>query len=176
MEGFIMSYTLTASDTSIEYMQKQIDGEPITNSGIVYTGDQMTILGTFTLTDETTIGGFVTVGQLEYAKESKLNDVRVKTVQLIDGGFIHSSMSFSLVLDNRSNYIGIQVFGGFPYNIQDSDQADVLTVSSQAAYNAFVNDGLTRYRLIKDGESDLIILIRDATTISAVNAIVDTRT
>ncbi len=34
-----MSYTLTALDTSIDYMQESIDGAAIANNGIVYTGD-----------------------------------------------------------------------------------------------------------------------------------------
>ncbi|HHZ70201.1 MAG TPA: hypothetical protein EYN54_08005 [Methylococcaceae bacterium] len=170
-----MSYTLTATDTSIKYMQQQIDDEPITNDGVNYTGDQMTIIGTFTPAEETTIDSFVLGGQLAFAQEAKLSDVRIKTVQLISDGFTHSSNNFPLVLDNRSNYIGIQVFGGFPYKIQNSDQDDVLVIADQAAYDLFVNDGLSRYRYIKDEESELIIDIRDATTITAVNAIVDGR-
>ena len=81
-----------------------------------------------------------------------------------------------MILDNRSNYIGIQVFGGFPYNIQTINQDDVLNIADQAAYDLFVSAGLTRYRYIKDGESDLIVEVRDATTIPLVDAIVDTRT
>ncbi|HHZ95620.1 MAG TPA: hypothetical protein EYN67_08685 [Flavobacteriales bacterium] len=135
----------------------------------------MTIIGTFTPAEETTIDSFVLGGQLAFAQEAKLSDVRIKTVQLISDGFTHSSNNFPLVLDNRSNYIGIQVFGGFPYKIQNSDQDDVLVIADQAAYDLFVNDGLSRYRYIKDEESELIIDIRDATTITAVNAIVDGR-
>ena len=103
-----MSYTLTATDTSIKYMQQQIDDEPITNDGVNYTGDQMTIIGTFTPAEETTIDSFVLGGQLAFAKEAKLSDVRIKTVQLISAGFTHLSMSFPLVLDNRSNILAFK--------------------------------------------------------------------
>ena len=104
-----MSYTLTATDASIKYMQQQIDDEPITNDGVNYTGDQMTIIGTFTPAEETTIDGFVLGGQLAFAQEEKLSDVRIKTVQLISDGFTHLSMPFPLVLDNRSSYFGFHV-------------------------------------------------------------------
>lgn len=170
-----MSYTLTAAATGIHSMQDQLDAEPITNDGIVYTGDQMTILGTFTGPQETTIDGFVAAAQLAFAKEAKFDLVDDKTVELIEGGFIYSALWFCLILDHRSNYIGIQVFGGFPYNVQTLEHDDVLTLSDQAAFDLFIADGMTRFRYIKDGESDLIILIRDAVDIAAVNAIVDSR-
>ena len=170
-----MSYTLTALDTSIDYMQESIDGAAIVNGGVVYTGDQMTVLGAISAGDETVIDGFVVGGQLAFAKEAKMATVKINTSSLISGGFSYSGKVFPLVVDSRSNYIGIQTFGGFPYNIQTINQEDVLNIADQAAYDLFVNAGLTRYRYIKDGESDLIILIRDATTISAVNAITDSR-
>ena len=171
-----MSYTLTALDTSIDYMQESIDGAAIANNGIVYTGDQMTILGTISAGDETVIDGLVVGGQLAFAKEAKMDTVKGNTSTLTSKGFAYSGKTFPLILDNRSNYIGIQVFGGFPYNIQTINQDDVLNIADQAAYDLFVAAGLTRYRYIKDGESDLIVEVRDATTIPLVDAIVDTRT
>jgi len=170
-----MSYTLTALDTSIDYIQESIDDAAIANDGVVYTGDQMTVLGTISSGDESVIDGFVVGGQLAFAKEAKLEAVKSNTTSLTGKGFAYSLKVFPLILDNRSNYIGIQVFGGFPYNIQTINQDDVINVANQAAYDLFVAAGLTRYRYIKDGESDLIILIRDAATITAVNAIVDSR-
>jgi len=171
-----MSYTLTALNTSIDYMQESIDGAAIVNGGVVYTGDQMTVIGTISSGDETVIDGFVVGGQLEFAKEAKMSTVKTNTSNLIASGFTYSGKTFPLVVDSRSNYIGIQTFGGFPYNIQTINQDDVLNIADQAAYDLFVNAGLTRYRYIKDGESDLIIEVRDATTIPLVDAIVDTRT
>ena len=170
-----MSYTFTAAEASIGYMQTEIDNAAISNGGIMVTDDQMTILGTFTPTDETTIDGFVPGSQLEYAREAKLDEVLANTKNLVLEGFSYSSKVFALILDSRSNYIGIQVFGGFPYNLQTKDHDDVLLISDQAAYNLFAGAGITRYGYIKDGESDLVIEIRDATTIALVNAIVDTR-
>ena len=170
-----MSYTLTAVDTSIDFMQDSIDDAAIVNNGVVYTGDQMTVLGSISAGDETVINSFVVGGQLAFAKESKMDTVKGNTATLINGGFTYSAKTFPLILDSRSNYIGIQTFGGFPYNIQTINQDDVINVADQTAYDLFVAAGLTRYRYIKDGESDLIISVRDATTIVAVNAIVDSR-
>jgi len=170
-----MSYTLTAVDTSIDFMQDSIDDAAIVNNGVVYTGDQMTVLGSISAGDETVINSFVVGGQLAFAKESKMDTVKGNTSSLINGGFAYSAKTFPLILDSRSNYIGIQTFGGFPYNIQTINQDDVINVADQTAYDLFVAAGLTRYRYIKDGESDLIISVRDATTIVAVNAIVDSR-
>ena len=170
-----MSYTLTAVDTSIDFMQDSIDDAAIVNNGVVYTGDQMTVLGSISAGDETVINSFVVGGQLAFAKESKMDTVKGNTSSLINGGFTYSAKTFPLILDSRSNYIGIQTFGGFPYNIQTINQDDVINVADQTAYDLFVAAGLTRYRYIKDGESDLIISVRDATTIVAVNAIVDSR-
>jgi len=170
-----MPYTFTASATSVHSMQDQIDTAAIANDGINYTGDQMTIIGTFSGAQETTINGFVVAAQLDFAREAKFDSVDDNTNELILGGFSHSSKQFPLVLDHRSNYIGIQVFGGFPYKIQNLHHDDVLSVADQAAYDLFIVDGMSRFRYIKDGESDLIVLIRDAISISAVNAIVDSR-
>lgn len=170
-----MSYTLTAADASITSIQKQLDSEPLTNDGVNYTGDQITVLGTFSPSDESVIDGFIPMSQLAFAKEEKLSDIRMKTLKLINDGFTHLSMSFPLVLDSRSNYIGIQVFYAIPANIQNADQTDVLTISNQTDYDSFSTAGLLRYKYIKDEESLLIIEIRDAATISTVNAIVDSR-
>ena len=170
-----MSYTFTATDTSIDYMQASIDSAAIANDGVIYTGDQMTVLGVISSGDELVIDGFIVGGQLAFAKDAKLESVKLNTTSLTSEGFIYSLKVFPLILDNRSNYIGIQVFGGFPYNIQTINQDDVINVANQSSYDLFVASGLTRYRYIKDGESDLIILIRDATTITAVNAIADSR-
>lgn len=170
-----MSYTTTAENINIEYVQKKIDGVPIVNDGINYRGDQMTVLGIFTSSEESIIDGFIPGGQLDYAKRNKLLDISSNTIKLVNDGFTHSSINFPLVLDTRSNYIGIQVFGGFPFKIQSRDKDDVLVIPDQASYNLFITDGLSRYRYIKDGESDLIISIRDATTIAGVNSIVDGR-
>ena len=93
-----MSYTLTALDTSIDYMQESIDGAAIVNGGVVYTGDQMTVLGTISSGDETVIDGFVVGGQLEFAKESKMSTVKTNTSSLISGGFSYSGKVFQLVV------------------------------------------------------------------------------
>ena len=175
MEGFIMSYTFIATNISIDYMQKQINSAAISNDGIFTSGDQVTVFGTFTQSDKYLIDSFITGGQLEFSKELKKSEVTTNTSSLIDNGFSHLLKVFPLVLDNRSNYIGIQVFGGYPYKIQTKDMDDILNITDQTAYNLFINDGFTRYRYIKDGESDLVVEIRDSTTIAEVEAIKDGR-
>ncbi len=170
-----MSYSIVAVDVSLESMQRQIDAAGIANDGIYYTGSDMRINGTFTTPQEVVIDGFVTEAKIDYARGSKLADVVRQTNLLINLGFSHTSKQFPLVLDSRSNYIGIQVFGGYPYKIQNINQTDVLAIADQTAYTLFTTDGMSRYTYIKSGESDLIELIRDAVDIAAVNAIIDSR-
>lgn len=171
-----MSYTLTAADVSAHTFQEGVDGAALVNDGVEYTGSTMTVFGTFTVGEEAIIDGLVPAAQLAYSKTVKLSEVTIKTKALIAAGFTYSGDIYPLVLDSRSNYIGIQVFGAFPYKIQNQHKTDVLSVADQAAYDLFVAAGMVRYRYIKDGESDLIVSIRDALDIAAVEAITDTRT
>ncbi len=170
-----MSYTLTAVNASITSIQEQLDSASLVNDGVNYTGDQVTILGTFSASDELTIDGFIPTSQLTFAKEAKLHNIKIVTTKLINSGFEHLSMTFPLVIDSRSNYIGILVFGAIPADIQNMGQTDVLKILDEAAYTNFTLAGLSRYKYIKDSESLLIEEIRDAVDIAAVTAIVDGR-
>lgn len=172
-----MSYVLNIPNISISLMQSKINDVGIISDGIVYENNSvMTILGTFTSSEEDLIHSFIPDCKLEYAKEVKRESIFINTKFLISEGFQYASKTFPLLLDNLNNYIGIQVFGGFPYKIQTLDKRDVLTINNQTEYDSFTAAGMSRYTQIKNGESDLIVNIRDATTVSDVDSIIDTRT
>lgn len=170
-----MSYTITDTGLSVEQFQKLIDAEAIANDGCTYCECLMTINGTFTTDQKTALVCLVPACKLATAKANKMEEFTKNTKELLNKGFSYNGDVFPLALDNRSNYIGIQVFGAFPYKIQNMDKTTVITVADSTAYNAFTSAGMTRYLYIKDGEADLVTELASKTTVDDVDKVIDTR-
>lgn len=164
---------------SVVYMSTELNLQGVQHDAITSRDDgvtvEMTVHG-LDAADEPAVDQHVTGAQVDFAKLAKLDDVSRRTTVLVNGGFWHRAVQFTLVLDNRSNYIGIKVMQPFPIKIQNTDQTDTLLIANSSEHDAFLVDGLQRYKYIKDGESDLIDEIRTASTVTDVYAITDNRT
>ncbi len=152
---------------------------PDANTAVVATiseaSNQITVFGIKAGSDEAaTLDKYIPNAQLDYVKEQKLEAIVGKTKSLIDKGFLYNNKLFPLLLDNRSNYIGIQAFSVFPCKVQTIDQDDFVALNKDR-FAAFIQIGLDRFQYIKDGESDLIRRIRIASDIESVELIQDDR-
>ncbi len=147
----------------------------VVNNTASQTAHYLTVFGIEAGSDEAAkLDKYIPNAQIDYAKEKKLEAVTDSTKILIDKGFQYNKKLFPLLLDNRSNYIGIQAFSVFPCKVQTIEQDDFVLLNKDR-FAEFIQIGLDRFQYIKDGESDLIRKIRMADSIESVELIQDDR-
>lgn len=167
-----MSYTVTASLISPTDLHKAIEDAGISTSGIIYTpsgNNNLTILGTFTSAQETTIDGLIS----DLQSSSLVKDKKSEMIEGLTGGrtagFIYDSITFSLEASERLAYISAKELGTFPYAIIGINGTKTFLNSTDL--NAFVDAALFVDKNIVQRYVDKILIIEAATQDSQLQGV-----
>jgi len=131
--------------------------------------------------EETTLNGLVAAHNfLAAVKAKKFAAIDVRTVELIETGYTFNGKKFSLSLPAQIRTMGIHQVRDNPavvypikWNTRDDDEA--VDVPDSATVDGMYLTGLGTYRAHVDGGTTLKDLVRAATTIAEVEAVVDPR-
>lgn len=133
-------------------------------------------------TDQASVDGAVAAHDpgLADAKKAKLEAIDARTDELIAGGFVYASRLFSMSMPAQIRMIGIsQVKGNpavtYPIAWNTKDDSDVYQVANANDLEGMYLTALGTYRAHVDAGTALKDQVRAATTVSEVDAIVDTR-
>jgi len=114
---------------------------------------------------------------LEDYKLIKNSEIDSKTRELIFSGFSYNGKLFSLSEPAQINWQGLEHLKlelTYPYNITTLDDQEYSMADSVAVHNFFLKGINTKTFYINSGRS-LKVLVKAATTILEVNAIMDNR-
>jgi len=136
-----MSYTVTASDVSISNLHENLEDAGLAISGIEYHAEEvennLTILGTFTSGEETTIDSVIA----ELSSNLAYNNIKDKMAKQLkesyDIGIVYAADFFSLAVENKLNYIYYEDWTIFP--IAFHTKKTIKTFQSTYELNKFIS-------------------------------------
>lgn len=117
---------------------------------------------------------------LAECKTEKCAEIKARTKELASQGFVFADKTFSLDDDAVDRVVGTQpgrdnVAFTYPLRWNTLDDMDVLDIANANTLHAFYLTALDTYRAHVDAATVLKDQIRAATTIAAVDAVVDSR-
>lgn len=117
---------------------------------------------------------------LSELKESRYDEIDLRTVELIGGGFVFDGKSFSLSTQAQNNWTNIfsnketfNAFGSFPMEISTKD-SDVYQLQ-YSDVTSFWAAGMVAVKTPYNVGGNLKKSIFDASTVEEVNSIIDNR-
>ena len=128
--------------------------------------------------DLTTYDTAVTDYALECAKNKKIKAINDKTDELISAGFVSSSKTFSLSTEAQAKWRGYEARKAtltYAFDVLTIDDSEYVSIADQAAVTAHFNDMEDTILGHVDSGAAYKKQVIDATTITAVEAVNDTR-
>lgn len=114
-------------------------------------------------------------------KPGRKADVDKRTGELIADGFTYSSKTFSLSANAQTNWNGLKGFaddwtgGDYPIEVMTLDDADFYSITDATDAKAFAKAAADQKKTHLLSGKDLKKSLNDATTMTALDAVVDSR-
>lgn len=111
-------------------------------------------------------------------KKGRIGEIDAKTSELISGGFTHDSVQISLSINSQTRIHGAYTArAGLAYPIEwnSIDDTALLSLADATEVEAFFSAALVALRGHIDSGTTLKTAVRDATTTTELDAVVDSR-